>query len=126
YGAGRSRRERFEVSQLSYDRPRGGRARRRGRGDDMVEEKKVELPTGPVTVEQPLNLRQLSEAMGVKTSEIMTRMSKEGLPPIRIYDSLGKDVIEQIGIIFEREITVTEPKDAETLIAEQLERFDED
>ncbi len=126
YGAGRSRRERFEVSQLSYDRPRGGRSRRRGRGDDMVEEKKVELPTGPVTVEQPLNLRQLSEAMGVKTSEIMTRMIKEGLPPIRINDSLGKDVIEQIGIIFEREITVTEPKDAETLIAEQLERFDED
>ncbi len=125
-GAGRSRRERFEVSQLNYDRPRGGRSRRRGRGDDFIEEKKVELPTGPVTVEQPLNLRQLSEAMGVKTNEIMTRMIKEGLPPIRINDSLSKDVIEQIGIIFEREITVTEPKDAETLIAEQLERFDED
>lgn len=124
-GTGRSRRERFEVSQLSYDRPRGGRTRRRGRGDEEVEEKKIELPTGPVTVELPANLRSLSEAMGVKTSEIMTRMIKEGLPPIRINDTLSRDVIEQIGIIFEREITVTEPQDAESLIAEQLERFDE-
>ncbi|MCC7508929.1 MAG: translation initiation factor IF-2 [Planctomycetes bacterium] len=125
-GAGRSRRERFEVSQLSYDRPRGGRARRRGRGDEEQEEKKIEVPTGPVSVEQPVNLRHLSEAMGIKTSEIMTRMIKEGLPPLRINDSLSKDIIEQIGIIFEREITVLEPKDAETLIAEQLERFDEE
>lgn len=123
-GAGRSRRERFEVSQISYDRPRGGRTRRRGRGDDAYEEKKLELPTGPVSIELPANLRSLSEAMGVKTSEIMTRMIKEGLPPLRINDSLSRDVIEQIGIIFEREVTVREPKDAETLIAEQLERFD--
>jgi translation initiation factor IF-2 len=123
-GKGRGRRERFEVSQLSYDRPRGGRARRNRR--DEEEEKKPEIPSGPVTVEQPLNLRQLSEAMGVKTSEIQVRMIKEGLPPLRINDSLSKDVIEQIGIIFEREITVLEPKAAEDLIAEQLEQFQED
>lgn len=122
-GKGRGRRERFEVSQLSYDRPRGGRQRRR-REDE--EEKPPELPTGPVTVEQPLNLRQLSEAMGIKTSEIQVRMIKEGLPPLRINDSLSKDVIEQIGIIFEREITVREPKAAEDLIAEQLEQFEEE
>ncbi|MCB9894430.1 MAG: translation initiation factor IF-2 [Planctomycetes bacterium] len=124
-GKGRGRRERFEVSQISYDRPRGGRARRRDRRE-FEEEKKIEMPTGPVTVEQPLNLRQLSEAMGVKTNEIQMRMIKEGLPPLRINDSLSKDVIEQIGIIFEREITVQEPKDAEDLIAEQLEQFQED
>ncbi|MCA8914651.1 MAG: translation initiation factor IF-2 [Planctomycetes bacterium] len=124
-GKGRGRRERFEVSQISYDRPRGGRARRRDRRE-FEEEKKIEMPTGPVTVEQPLNLRQLSEAMGVKTNEIQMRMIKEGLPPLRINDSLSKDVIEQIGIIFEREITVRAPKDAEDLIAEQLEQFEED
>lgn len=123
-GKGRGRRERFEVSQLSYDRPRGGRSRRNRREEE--EERKPELPTGPVAVEQPLNLRQLSEAMGIKTSEIQVRMIKEGLPPLRINDSLSKDVIEQIGIIFEREITVREPKAAEDLIAEQLEQFEED
>lgn len=122
---GRSRRERFEISQLGYDKPRGGSRRRRGGREDDVEEKPPEAPTGPVTVSMPVNLRGLSEAMGVKTAEIMTRMIKEGLPPIRINDTLGKDVIEQIGIIFDREITVTEPQDAESLIAEQLERFDE-
>jgi translation initiation factor IF-2 len=124
---GRGRRERFEVSQLNYDRPRGGRGRRRkGEGDDAVEERKPEMPTGPVTVELPQNLRQLSLAMGVKASEIMGRMIREGLPAIRINESLSRDVIEQIGIIFEREITVREPKGAEDLIAEQLERFEEE
>ncbi|MBX3473204.1 MAG: translation initiation factor IF-2 [Planctomycetes bacterium] len=126
---GRSRRERFEVSQLSYDRPHGGGRRRRGkRGEEDAtqEEKKPEMPTGPLTVEMPQNLRSLSEAMGVKTSEIMARMLKEGLPPIRINDTLSKDVIEQIGIIFERQITVKEPKGAEELIAEQLVAFEED
>lgn len=124
-GKGRGRRERFEVSQLSYDRPKG-RQRRRDRRGMEEEQKKIELPTGPVTVELPLNLRQLSEAMGVKSNEIMGRMIKEGLPPLRINDTLSKDIIEQIGIIFEREITVQEPKDAEDLIAEQLEQFQED
>lgn len=126
-GAGRGRRERFEVSQLSYDRPRGGGRGRRGRRrDDQAEQKKPEMPTGPVSVEQPINLRQLSEAMGVKTNEIMGRMIREGLPLLRINDTLSTDVIEQIGIIFEREITVLEPKAAEDLIAEQLEQFEED
>ncbi|MCA8910185.1 MAG: hypothetical protein KDB82_00650, partial [Planctomycetes bacterium] len=127
-GKGRGRRERFEVSQLSYDRPRGGARRRRDRRREEQDEqqKKQEMPTGPVTVDQPINLRQLSEAMGVKTNEIMGRMIKEGLPPLRINDTLSKDIIEQIGIIFEREITVNEPKGAEDLIAEQLEQFEED
>ncbi|MBZ0135099.1 MAG: translation initiation factor IF-2 [Planctomycetes bacterium] len=124
-GKGRGRRERFEVSQLSYDRPKG-RQRRRGRGGPDEEQKKIEMPTGPVTVELPLNLRNLSEAMGVKNNEIMGRMIKEGLPPLRINDTLSKEMIEQIGIIFEREITVLEPKDAEDLIAEQLEQFGEE
>jgi len=124
-GGGRGRRERFEVSQLSYDRPRGGRTRRRGKAAEE-EQKPPELPTGPVSVELPQNLRSLSEAMGIKTSEIQGRMIKEGLPPLRINDTLSKEIIEQIGIIFEREITVHQPKDAESLIAEQLERFDED
>ena len=128
--ATRGRRERFEVSQLAYDRPRGGARRRgdrrRGEEEEALEAKKPEIPTGPMTVEMPLNLRNLSEAMGVKTSEIMARMLKEGLPPIRINDTLGKDVIEQIGIIFDRQITVNEPKGAEELIAEQLTAFEED
>lgn len=125
--AGRGRRERFEVSQLSYDRPRsGGRGRRGRRRDDQEEKKAPEMPTGPVTVDQPVNMRQLSEAMGVKTNEIMGHMIKEGLPLLRINDSLSKEIIEQIGILFEREITVREPKDAEDLIAEQLEQFEEE
>ncbi|MCL4731195.1 MAG: translation initiation factor IF-2, partial [Planctomycetes bacterium] len=40
--------------------------------------------------------------------------------------TLSKDVIEQIGIIFDRQITVKEPKGAEELIAEQLEAFEEE
>ncbi|MCC6465740.1 MAG: translation initiation factor IF-2 [Planctomycetes bacterium] len=125
--SGRKGRERFEISQIAFDRPRGAAGRRRGkRGEEVqVEEKKPELPTGPLTVEMPLNLRQLSEAMGVKTSEIMARMMKEGLPLIRINDTLSKDLIEQIGIIFERQVTVQEPKGAEELIQEQLDVFDE-
>ncbi|MHC4841715.1 MAG: translation initiation factor IF-2 [Planctomycetota bacterium] len=125
-GRGRHGRERFDVTKISHDRPRGaGRRRGRRRGEEEQQKKEVELPTGPVTVEQPLNLRQLSEAMGTKTSEIQKRMLTEGLPMMRINDSLSKDVIEQIGIIFDREITVTEPKGAEDLIQEQLDSFDE-
>ncbi|MDC1141637.1 translation initiation factor IF-2 [Planctomycetota bacterium] len=125
-GAGRHGRERFDVKNVGHDRRGGGRRRGgRRRGDEEQQKKEVELPTGPVTVEQPLNLRQLSEAMGTKTSEIQKRMLTEGLPMMRINDSLSKDIIEQIGIIFDREITVTEPKGADDLIQEQLKSFDE-
>lgn len=126
-GAGGRGRKRFDVTNISHDR-RGPGARRRGRrrGDEMMQKKEIELPTGPVTVELPLNLRQLSEHMGTKTSEIQKRMLTEGLPMMRINDSLSKDIIEQIGIIFDREITVTEPKGADDLIQEQLDSFDEE
>ncbi|MCF6227452.1 MAG: translation initiation factor IF-2, partial [Planctomycetes bacterium] len=125
-GGGRGR-KRFDVTNISHDRRgRGGRRGGRRRGDDQMPKKEIELPTGPVTVELPLNLRQLSEYMGTKTSEIQKLMLTEGLPMMRINDSLSKDIIEQIGIIFDREITVTEPKGAEDLIKEQLASFDDD
>ncbi|MCC6574290.1 MAG: translation initiation factor IF-2 [Planctomycetes bacterium] len=125
---GRSGRKRFDITEIGYDRPRAGGKRRAGKRDGEEEEQpqKIEVPTGPVTVEMPANLRVLSEAMGVKANEIMARMLAEGLPVIRINETLSKDLIEQIGIIFEREITVTEPKGAEELIQEQLEVFKED
>jgi translation initiation factor IF-2 len=123
---GRSRRERFEVSQINFDRPRGGRGRRRDRDRETTEQRKIEMPTGPFSVNLPCNLRQLSEAMGVKTNEIMARMIKEGLPPLRINDTLSRDIIEHISIIFEREVTIIEPKGAEDLIQEQLEQFEAD
>ncbi|MEE9311268.1 MAG: GTP-binding protein, partial [Planctomycetota bacterium] len=120
-------RKRFDVTTVGQDRRgRGGRRGGRRRGDDQLPKKEIELPTGPVTVELPLNLRQLSEYMGTKTSEIQKLMLTEGLPMMRINDSLSKDIIEQIGIIFDREITVTEPKGADDLIQEQLEAFGEE
>lgn len=127
---GGRRRRRFEGNQIQTDRRRPGGNRRKGRRrrdeqTEQIEQKPIELPTGPVTVEMPLNMRQLSEAMGVKANEIMARMLQEGLPLVRINDTLSKDIIEQIGIIFDRDITVEEPKAAEDLIQEQLETFDE-
>ncbi|GIK52243.1 MAG: translation initiation factor IF-2 [Planctomycetaceae bacterium] len=125
--AGRSGRKRFDINEIGYDRPRaGGKKRSRKSGEeDEAAPVKQEVPTGPVAVAMPLSLRQLSEAMGIKSNEIMARMLAEGLPVIRINDMLSKDLIEQIGIIFEREITVREPKDAEELIEEQLQAFSE-
>ncbi len=126
--AGRSGRKRFDINEIGYDRPRAGgkrRARKGEEGDDSAPAK-PEVPTGPVEVTMPANLRQLSEAMGIKSNEIMARMLAEGLPVIRINDMLSKDLIEQVGIIFERQINVREPKQAEELIEEQLQAFRED
>jgi translation initiation factor IF-2 len=124
--AGRSGRKRFDINEIGYDRPRaGGKRRKKGDEDDQAQAK-PEIPSGPVSVTMPASLRQLSEAMGIKSNEIMARMLGEGLPVIRINDLLSKDLIEQIGIIFEREITVREPKQAEELIEEQLKVFSDE
>lgn len=126
--AGRSGRKRFDINEIGYDRPRAGGKRRSKKGEEGDEQApaKPEVPTGPVTITLPANLRQMSEAMGIKSNEIMARMLAEGLPVIRINDMLSRDLIEQIGIIFEREITVKEPKQAEELIEEQLQAFREE
>ena len=124
--SGRSGRKRFDINEIGYDRPRaGGKKRRKGEGDEL-QAPKIEVPVGPVIVTMPASLRALSEAMGIKSNEIMARMLSEGLPTIRINDLLSKDLIEQIAIIFEREVEIKEPKDAEELIEDQLKAYSDE
>lgn len=119
--AARTGRKRFEVKESSYASQRSARGGRRDQQDEGV--RRVEAPAGPVTVGLPINLRGLSEALGVKVNDIMAQLLREGMM-IKVTDSLSEEMIENIGIILSREIHVSMPKSAEELIESELEKFE--
>jgi len=124
-GGGRGQptgRRRFEVRDNSYANQRSG-GRSVGSNPNMP--KKPEMPTGPVTVDLPINMRELSEALGVKVNDILGELMREGIM-VRINDSLSQDMIENIGITLDREIKIRAPKTADELIEQALEKFDDD
>ena len=123
-GAGKTGRQRFEVKESSYASQRHGGGRT---PTTSAQPKTAEAPVGPITVELPLNLRQLSEALGIKVNDIMARLLKEGAGfTVRINDSLSAERIQEIGMVIEREINIKAPKSAEELIESALEQFEDD
>jgi len=122
---GATGRRRFEVKDTSYGSQRGTRgAPGAGRGGPTGPQRPDAAPAGPVTVEMPVNLRALSEALGVKVNDIMAALMKEGMM-IRINDALSAEMIENISVMLEREIIVKAPKSAEELITAELDSYDE-
>ncbi len=121
-----------EELREAEDEERPGR---RKRGRRAIKERDREVPTragerpkkvrrvqtaqpvtvrreGPIEVESPVTIRSLSQAIGIKGSEILKKLL-EGGRVANINDILSDEDAQLIALEFKQEITIRKPKDME-------------
>jgi translation initiation factor IF-2 len=78
-------------------------------------------PTKLVEVEEPVSMKALSEALGVKVTELLaTFMFKLKIPGKNINSMLTNEEVELVGLELERNIKIVEHKEAMDELVEQL------
>src|SRR5205814_1774589 len=118
-GAGGGRRRRVVIDQGGQ---RPSREQRQARQDSQRREPRPPAapPTGPVSVESGVSVRDLSQALGVPMPEIIKILM--GLGQMRTAtQSLGDEEVELIATEVDREITIKHAADEE----EEPEAFDD-
>jgi translation initiation factor IF-2 len=119
-GGGAGGRRRRVVIDQGAQRP--SREQRQARQDSQRREPRPPAPppTGPVSVESGVSIHDLSQALGVKVSDIMKFLM--GLNVIKAQTaSLADEEVELIAAEFKREITIKHAADEE----EEPEEFDD-
>ena len=104
-GVGRRKRRVVIDAQAARPRPDARQARERGDGRAPAKAKEVSQPTGPVTVESGVTLRDLSQALGVSAAEIIKIMMGLG-EMVQITQSLSDDAVQLIAAELGREVTI--------------------
>ena len=102
---------------------RQDRLRKRGGGTRNIAAK----PTGPVKVSEPITIKELSSASGVKAVDILKQLLLEG-DPSTINSTIETEKAVEIMLQYEIELEVEEAKTAADVIEErfeQRERVDE-
>src|ERR1700751_3283947 len=118
-GAGGGRRRRVVIDQG----PGGPREQRQARPDTQPREPKpppAAPPTGPVSVESGVSVRDLSQALGVPMPQIITFLMGLGQPRTAT-QSLSDEEVELIAAEVKREVTIKHAADEE----EEPESFDD-
>jgi translation initiation factor IF-2 len=123
--AGPGGRKRRVVIEGGGARGRDGRqARDRGASPPPRTQQPVVAPTGPVTVESGVNVKDLSHALGVPMPELIKILM--GLGQMRTAtQSLSDEEVEAIGTELKREITIKHAAEEE-LEPEDFSDLDED
>jgi translation initiation factor IF-2 len=75
----------------------------------------------PVTIEEPITVRTLSAALGVKTNEIQSRLMKSGVAAA-INQSLDPDSAQAIALELGIELKIAQKATQEELLLKELER----
>ena len=126
-GSGPGNRRRRVVIDNQAARPRDPRQGGRGRDDTPRREgprQPAAPPTGPVSVESGVSVRDLSQALGVPMPEIIKILM--GLGQMRTAtQSLSDEEVELVGTELNREITIKHAADEEEL-PEVFEDAEED
>src|SRR5438876_2083604 len=104
-GPGGPGRRRRVVIDSGAARPRDGRQPRERPDSRPKERREVVPPTGPVTVESGVSVRDLSQALGIAAAQIIKVMMNLG-KMIQITQSLTDDEVELIAAEVNREITI--------------------
>src|SRR5690242_4599256 len=114
-GGGPAGRKRRVVIDSGNQRPRPGDSRQRGQGRDGAqksEKQQAVQPTGPVTVESGVTVRDFSQALGVPMGEIIKILM--GLGQMKTAtQSLADDEVEVLAAEIGREITIKHAADEE-------------
>src|SRR5438270_2714239 len=102
---GPGRRRRVVIDSGAARPPRDGRQARDRQDSRPKERREVVHPTGPVTVESGVSVRDLSQALGIPAAQIIKVMMNLG-KMVQITQSLTDDEIELIATEVNREITI--------------------
>jgi translation initiation factor IF-2 len=102
---GPGRRRRVVIDSGAARPPRDGRQARDRQDTRPKERREVVHPTGPVTVESGVSVRDLSQALGTPAAQIIKIMMNLG-KMVQITQSLTDDEVELIAAEIEREITI--------------------
>ncbi|MEZ6194401.1 MAG: translation initiation factor IF-2 [Planctomycetota bacterium] len=89
--------------------------------------KTTEVKPQDCTVEMPINIKNLSAAMAVKSGMIIERLLKNHGMFLNINSILDKDTLEIVALEFDCDITIKEEKDLEKeFVSEEVESFESD
>src|SRR5947208_108627 len=102
---GPGRRRRVVIDSGAARPPRDGRQARDRQETRPKERREVVHPTGPVTVESGLSVRDLSQALGIPAAQIIKILMGLG-KMVQITQSLSDDEIELIAAELKREVTI--------------------
>ena len=122
-GAGPGNRRRRVVIDNQAARPRDPRQGGRGRDDTPRRDstrQPAAPPTGPVSVESGVSLRDFSQALGVSMSDIIKILFNLGAPKTAT-QSLSDEELELIATELQREVTIKHAADDD----EEPEAFDD-
>ncbi|MCB9878341.1 MAG: translation initiation factor IF-2 [Planctomycetes bacterium] len=100
---------------------RGGRDGQRGPGRGKSRTAAPIDPTKLVEVQEPVSMKALSEALGIKVNELIAAfMFKLKIPGKNINSMLSNDEVELVALELNRNIRVVEAKEAMDELIEQL------
>jgi translation initiation factor IF-2 len=100
------RRKRRVVIDSQANRPRPDARQARDRSDQRPKQpREVVQPTGPVTVQSGVTVKELSQALGKPVAEIIKIMMGLG-EMVTITQSLSDEAVQLIATEFQREVTI--------------------
>src|SRR5256714_10640266 len=102
---GPGRRRRVVIDSGAARPPRDGRQARDRQERQPKERREIVHPTGPVTVESGVSVRDLSQALGIPAAQIIKILMGLG-KMVQITQSLSDDEIELIATELKREVTI--------------------
>src|SRR5919108_1084452 len=102
---GPGRRRRVVIDSGAARPPRDGRQARERQDARPRERREVVHPTGPVTVESGVSVRDLSQALGIPAAQIIKIMMGLG-KMVQITQSLTDDEVELVAAEVNREVTI--------------------
>jgi translation initiation factor IF-2 len=118
---GQGGRKRRVVIEGGTNRPRAGdRQQRPAQGERQSKPREVVAPTGPVTVESGLSVKDLSAALGVTVPKIITILMALGVAKT-VTQTLADEEVQLIAAEVGREVTIKHAADEE----EELETFED-
>jgi translation initiation factor IF-2 len=79
---------------------------------------------GKVPLELPITVRSLSEAIGLKSGDLLMRLQTHGMTNVNINSNLGPDVAETIALDTGCELEIKRPPDAEDQLLAELQKPD--
>lgn len=112
------------LDDTTLDEDRGIKTRTKG---EKKPKAPVLAPAKPtkIVVEFPITVRALSEALGMKSVQLLFKLRDHGLPPnININSTIEPAIAEEIAIDVGLELEVKRPPDAEDILIESLNQND--
>jgi translation initiation factor IF-2 len=101
--------------QMGRDQGRPGQRRQKISAPPTVDPNKV------VEIQPPVSIKNLSEALGIKVTELIQTLTfRLGVPGKNINSFLSQDEVELVALELERKVKIVEAKQAEEQLIEQL------